>query len=132
MRTVGIVSVLIFLFSPLVYGEDDRGSLGKIIAEIDTYRNKTVALNLRLKHLDRIFEKIVFYDGENIDIEFDISGKEKKKALSGDLLNLHEGMLYTVTFRVIGTGNLGGLLGEVEGFKPVIIDFIPENEKGAD
>lgn len=132
MKIIRITAVLLFLFYPMVYGEDERGSLGKIIAEIDTYKDRTVTLNLRLKHLDRIFEKIVFYDNENIDIEFDISGKERKKALSGDLLNLHEGMLYSVKFRVIGTGNLGGLLGEVEEFKPVIIDFIPQNGAGTD
>lgn len=102
----------------------------KIIASIDNYKGETVTLNLRLKYLDRIFEKIIFYDSENIDIEFDISGKERKKALANDLMNLHEGMLYYVKFKVIYTGNLGGLLGEIESFKPVILENIPQSENG--
>ncbi|HPF07200.1 MAG TPA: hypothetical protein PK293_14265 [Spirochaetota bacterium] len=131
MRIARLLLFIVFI-SAAVYGEDKEGSLGKIIAEIDNYKDKTVTLELRLKHLDRIFEKIVFYDSENIDIEFDISGKERKKALARDLLNLHEGMLYSVTFRVIGSGNLGGLLGEIQGFKPIVIEIIPEKAAGSD
>ena len=41
-------------------------------------------------------------------------------------------MIYSVTFRVIGTGNLGGLLGEVQGFRPYFIDKIPDNGGGSD
>ncbi|HOP63583.1 MAG TPA: hypothetical protein PK358_03810 [Spirochaetota bacterium] len=114
------------------YGEDGQGSLIKIISEIDSYRDKIITMNLRLKHYDRIFEKISFYDSENIDIEFDISGKERKKALAADMMNLHEGMLYSVTFRVVDTGNFGGLLGEVQGFTPVVLDLIPQNGKTGD
>ncbi|HPJ42123.1 MAG TPA: hypothetical protein P5120_08435 [Spirochaetota bacterium] len=131
MRIARLLLFIVFI-SAAVYGEDKEGSLGKIIAEIDNYKDKTVTLELRLKHLDRIFEKIVFYDSDNIDIEFDISGKERKKALARDLLNLHEGMLYSVTFRVIGSGNLGGLLGEIQGFKPIVIEIIPEKAAGSD
>jgi len=131
MRIARLLLFIVFI-SAAVYGEDKEGSLGKIIAEIDNYKDKTVTLELRLKHLDRIFEKIVFYDSENIDIEFDISGKERKKALARDLLNLHEGMLYSVTFRVIGSGNLGGLLGEIQAFKPIVIEIIPEKAAGSD
>ncbi|HOP28121.1 MAG TPA: hypothetical protein PKZ64_01020 [Spirochaetota bacterium] len=131
MRIARLLLFIVFI-SAAVYGEDKEGSLGKIIAEIDNYKDKTVTLELRLKHLDRIFEKIVFYDSDNIDIEFDISGKERKKALARDLLNLHEGMLYSVTFRVIGSGNLGGLLGEIQAFKPIVIEIIPEKAAGSD
>ena len=131
MRIARLLLFIVFI-SAAVYGEDKEGSLGKIIAEIDNYKDQTITLELRLKHLDRIFEKIVFYDSENIDIEFDISVKERKKALARDLLNLHEGMLYSVTFRVIGSGNLGGLLGEIQGFKPIVIEIIPEKAAGSD
>ena len=130
MRIARLLLFIVFI-SAAVYGEDKEGSLGKIIAEIDNYKDQTITLELRLKHLDRIFEKIVFYDSENIDIEFDISVKERKKALARDLLNLHEGMLYSVTFRVIGSGNLGGLLGEIQGFKPIVIEIIPEKAAGS-
>lgn len=131
MRLRILILLLLFASATLCL-EDREGSIGKIISEIDNYKDKTVTLQLRLKHLDRIFEKITFYDSENIDVEFDISGKERKKMLARDLLNLHEGMIYSVTFRVIGTGNLGGLLGEVQGFRPFFIDKIPENGGGSD
>ena len=83
-------------------------------------------MRLRLRNVDNVFEKIVFYDADNIDIEFDISDKQKRKTLYNDLLNIHEGMLYEVKFTIIGNGTLGGLIGELQGFSPVIIEKIPE------
>lgn len=132
MKIFRIVCIMLFLSISALSGEDEQGSLGKIISDIDNYKDRTVTLKLRLRNIDRIFEKIIFYDSDNIDIEFDISGKERRKALAGDMLNLHEGMFYSVTFRVIGTGNLGGLIGEIEKFKPIIIDFIPQESEAAD
>ena len=82
-------------------------------------------MQLKLKQIDRIFEKIIFYDSENIDIEFDISAKDVKKKLEKDMLNIHEGMLYRVTFIVTGTGNLGGLIGNIQSFTPVFLEKIP-------
>ncbi len=132
MRIGQLIMAILLFFATAVYGEDESSDLGKIIAGIDTYKDRTVTLNLRLKQVDRIFEKIVFYDSSNIDIEFDISGKERKKALASDLLNIHEGMLYSVTFKVIGAGSLGGVLGEIESFKPVIVDLIPRDSSRND
>lgn len=100
-------------------------TISNVIAEIDSYRNRSITINLRLKQVDRIFEKIIFYDSENIDIEFDISTKEVKKKLQKDMLNTHEGLLYRVNFVVKGTGNLGGLIGELESFTPVFLEKIP-------
>lgn len=122
-----IVFSLLVCFSTLVYAGDGGVKLiSEIISGIDSYKDKTVELDLRLKYLDRIFEKIIFYDADNIDVEFDISGKEKRKILADDMLNIHEGMLYRVKFRVIGAGSLGGLTGDLLGFSPVIIEKIPE------
>jgi len=132
MKIIIKLFIVLLMVSSSGYGEDGQGSLIKIISEIDSYRDKIITMNLRLKHYDRIFEKISFYDSENIDIEFDISGKERKKALAADMMNLHEGMLYSVTFRVVDTGNFGGLLGEVQGFTPVVLDLIPQNGKTGD
>jgi hypothetical protein len=83
MRLRILILLLLFASATLCL-EDREGSIGKIISEIDNYKDKTVTLQLRLKHLDRIFEKITFYDSENIDVEFDISGKERKKMLARD------------------------------------------------
>ena len=115
--------ILLFLSSPLYSG--DNLTISSIVSEIESYRNKSITMTLKLKYIDRIFEKIVFYDSENIDIEFDISGKELKKRLNRDLLNVHEGMAYRVSFTITGTGHLGGLVGDIEGFKPAFLDKIP-------
>jgi hypothetical protein len=123
-RVNSITIVLMAVF--FLYAENEKIIISEIITNIDNYRNKTLTVNLKLKYIDRIFEKIIFYDSENVDVEFDISGKIKRKALSADLLNIHEGMLYSVKFTVIGTGTLGGLTGDLIEFTPLIFDKIPE------
>jgi len=100
--------------------------LTEIAVNINAYKTKTVTLRLRLKHVDRIFEKIIFYDKKNHDIEFDISARNIKKRIAPDMLNLHEGMDYNVTFIVQNVGNLGGIIAELKGFKPVILDAVPD------
>jgi len=114
---------VVFLSLPLYSG--NNLTISSIVSEIESYRNKSITMTLKLKYIDRIFEKIVFYDSENIDIEFDISGKELKKRLQKDMLNVHEGMIYRVSFSVTGTGHLGGLMGDLEGFKPAFLEKIP-------
>ena len=118
-----LIAFLIIL--PLILQADIDLTISKIVYEIDVYQNKPVNMTLKLKQVDKIFEKIIFYDSENIDIEFDISGKETKKRLRNDMLNLHEGMAYRVSFIVTGTGNLGGLIGILESFTPLFLDKIP-------
>ncbi len=118
-----LIAFLIIL--PLILQADIDLTISKIVYEIDVYQNKPVNMTLKLKQVDKIFEKIIFYDSENIDIEFDVSGKEAKKRLRNDMLNLHEGMAYRVSFIVTGTGNLGGLIGILESFTPLFLDKIP-------
>jgi len=122
-----IITVFILLITTLTFSADNENILiSEIIANIDNYKNNTIRINLRLKYVDWIFEKIIFYDSENIDVEFDISGKTKRKELSDDLINIHEGMMYRVKFLVIGAGMSGGLTGDLKEFTPVIFDKIPE------
>jgi hypothetical protein len=122
-----ICFIICLLINLSLNSEDGTMTISKIIAEIDSYRNKTVTMNMRLKYVDYIFEKIFFYDSDNADIEFDISGKSKRKELANDLINIHEGMVYRVRFTVIGTGALGGLTGDLIEFAPLIIDKIPDD-----
>ena len=122
-----IITIIALLFTASLYPADNENILlSEIIADIENYKNRVVTVNLRLKYIDKIFERIVFYDGENADIEFDISGKEKRKQLAGNLINIHEGMIYRVRFTAIGAGPIGGLTGELHEFIPVIFDKIPE------
>ncbi len=117
--------IVFLIILPLMLQADTDLTISEIVYKIDVYQNKSVNMILKLKQVDRIFEKIIFYDSENIDIEFDISGKEAKKWLRNDMLNLHEGMAYRVSFIVTGTGNLGGLIGILESFTPLFLDKIP-------
>ncbi len=99
--------------------------LAEIASAVDSYRSKTVTLRLRLKRVDVIFEKIIFYDRKNHDIEFDMSSREIKKRLSADMLNIHEGVVYLVTFTVRDRGNLGEVIGDLLGFRPAFLDAVP-------
>ena len=128
LGTRGIICFIILIFGAVcIHAEEGTGTtLSRVSAEIDAYKGRIITLELRLKVIDRIFEKITFYDSDNHDIEFDVSGRSIKKKLRDKLLNSHEGMLYLVTFRVEGAGKLGGLTGELEDFSPVILEKIPE------
>ncbi len=97
----------------------------EIITDITAYKNKTISMKLKLKNIDYIFEKIIFYDPKNIDIEFDFSSKELQKKLKNDFLNAHEGMDYIVMFTVKDSGNLGRITADLESFKPAILDILP-------
>jgi hypothetical protein len=125
-----LVIALLFLAAGLYSQDkkaaDERGVLLAVIAgNIAAYQSKTVTLRLKLKHVDRIFEKITFYDRKNIDIEFDISSKKIKERIAADMLNIHEGMEYNVTFVVEKAGTLGAIIAELKGFKPVFLDAVP-------
>ncbi len=103
----------------------DEPMLRVIAAEIDAYRSRTVTLTLKLKRVDDVFEKIVFYDGNNHDIEFDISPRETRKKIARDMRNLHPGAAYRVTFIVRDRGSLGEVIGDIVGFRPAFLDALP-------
>ncbi len=122
-----IIIIIALLFTASLYPAGNENILiSEVIADIENYKNRVLTVNLRLKYVDKIFERIIFYDSENADIEFDISGKVKRKQLAGNLVNIHEGMIYRVKFTVIGAGVIGGLTGDLNEFIPVIFDVIPE------
>jgi hypothetical protein len=130
--------LIITLFYVYLYPQDRQDQreaqvknplLTEIAASIDSYKSKTITLRLKLKHVDKIFEKITFYDAKNHDIEFDISTRQIKKKLAVDMLNLHEGLDYNVTFTVQNIGNLGQIIAELKGFKPVLLDSVPDTIK---
>ncbi len=130
-----LISILLLFISISSYPQDINEAAEKkillsvIAGNINNYKSKTITLHLKLKHVDTIFEKITFYDKKNHDIEFDISDRFLKKRIAPDILNLHEGMEYNVTFIVQNVGNLGQIIGELKGFKPVVLEKVPEKGK---
>ena len=122
-----ITVFLLFLSWQLLGQEVLNIQLNDIVADISKYKNSTITMKLKLKLLDNTFEKIVFYDKKNHDIEFDISSKKVKRRLKRNMLNLHEGLDYNVTFKVIDVGNLGLVVGDLMKFSPSLFDALPEN-----
>jgi hypothetical protein len=134
MKKVKIIILTILIIFPALYcysqeinESDNKGILlNEIVGNIANYKSKTITLRLKLKHVDAIFEKLTFYDRKNHDIEFDISDRYLKKRIATDMYNLHEGMDYNVTFIVQNVGNLGQIIAELKGFKPLILEAVPE------
>ena len=118
-----VVPVVFFTFAAA--GNDQPDSLTEIVENIEDYRGTAVTMQLRLKYLDRVFGKVVFYDKDNIDIEFDISSPREQRRLAGEILNLHRGVYYNVRFMVRDVGALGLVIGDVKSFKPVALDSLP-------
>jgi|GEM_PF-476747 len=100
-------------------------ALSTIAGAIETYRNKGVTMTLRLKIYDTVFDKIVFYDENNHDIEFPVEVKKIPKSLKRQLINLHNGMLYRVTFTVRSVGALGLVTGDLVSFTPLVMERLP-------
>ncbi len=127
-----IRAALIILAAAYVYGmpfsfsqDIENISINELIKNIEKFRKKKITLTLKLKGIDNIFEKIVFYDKKKSEIEFDISSKDAKGRISQDMLNIHEGMDFNVTFIVNGVGNLGWIIADLISFKPVVLDKLP-------
>jgi hypothetical protein len=99
--------------------------LAEIAARIGEYKNKTVTLKLKLKQVDRIFEKICFYDGKNHDIEFDVSSIDTKKLIISNMDDIHEGMVYLVTFKIRNVGKNNEVVADLLSFKPALLDSLP-------
>ena len=100
-------------------------ALVDIADHIDKFKNKQLSIILRLKQIDYVFEKIVFYDKNNHDIIFDFSDKKLKKKIKDFNKSLHEGLKYKVSFKVLDVAGDEYILGELITFSPVFLDKIP-------
>ena len=86
-------------------------------------------MTLKFKHLDNLFGKIYFYDRKNYDIVFDMTLQSTMREYRTEILNLHEGLDYSVTFLFNGVGNIGLITGELISFTPVILSSLPDGDK---
>ncbi|TAL30462.1 MAG: hypothetical protein EPN93_19610 [Spirochaetes bacterium] len=125
-----LVSLCMLLFAltgvPGPAGAYENITLGELAEKMDSWKGKTITLRLKLKLVDYIFRKIVFYDRKNYDLEFDIAPRMKDEAFASMLLNAREGAEYLVTFEVQRLGNLGYVVGDIRGFTPVALEKLPE------
>jgi hypothetical protein len=102
--------------------------LNELAGASEEYEGKKITLILKFKTLDRIFNKIYFYDRKNIDIVFDIAIQADMAEYTNEILNLREGMDYSVTFLFDGMGNIGLIKGELIRFTPVILSKLPRSQ----
>jgi hypothetical protein len=105
--------------------ENPDNSLVTIAASIDSYKGKTMSMILRLRNTDYGMERIIFYDADNVDIVFDITGYAKNKKLKGNLLNAREGVRFNVSFIVKEVNPDGLISGELIEFTPFFIEKLP-------
>ena len=120
-----VFSCLFFSVAVLLAQEKNIESLYDIASSADDYVDKNVVMALKLRNINKIFFTITFYDGNNHDISFDISDNKTWKKFEKQLLNVHEGMNYKVSFIVKGRGNPALLSAELISFEPLILEIIP-------
>lgn len=127
-RFVAVLSLFLVLIVPVVHSamEYEDILLNDIAVNISKYKGTTLTLRLRLKYLDTVFNKLVFYDRKNTDIEFDVETAMKDKKDGNAFLNLHNGMEYLVTFTINDIGKMGVLIGELGEFVPLALLRLPE------
>jgi len=123
-----ILSFQIFLFAEenqLQKKQNEILTFSQIVEYIQNYKNKEVIIVLRLKYVDNIFYRVVFYDENNHDIEFDISEKIKNIKFKNEMKNLHRGMKYKVKFNIRGVGNLNYILADLLSFESIVLEKLP-------
>ena len=101
MKTALIIIIIFSLNVCYLYSQNFEDILlSDIIKNAEKYNNKKIILKLRLKNIDNIFNKIIFYDRKNYDIIFDIYELKKKKEFRKQSLNIREGLEYIVEFLI--------------------------------
>ena len=120
---------LLFFFSVSV-GQNARKkeikSLQSIVANPQKYVKQIVTMTLKLKSFKLPKYDpwvIIFYDTLNHDIIFFIEPLQDKKRLKKNTLNLHRGVLYTVTFKVKKTFD-SRILADLISFSPYYLKKI--------
>ena len=87
-------------------------------------KGQRMTMELRLRNIDTVMEKIWFYDRENVDIVFDIHRWEKNPVFVRSMENAHPGILYRVVFSPENVMSQGTLEGKLESFEPVFLEKI--------
>jgi hypothetical protein len=96
-------------------------AVGESIAAM---KGQALTMDLRLRNIDRVMEKIWFYDKENVDVVFDITGFLKNPVLVSSMADAHPGVVYRVMFTPESVMQQGTLEGRLQSFSPVFLDKI--------
>lgn len=97
-------------------------TLSSLAESISSSKGQRTVMELKLRNIDLVMEKIWFYDKENIDIVFDIRRWEKNPVLVRSMDNAHPGVRYRVAFSPESVMEQGTLEGKLESFEPVFLD----------
>jgi hypothetical protein len=125
-KTVLILLIIYMIAVNSIDAQDKpENSLVAISSSIDSYKGRTLSMILRLRNTDYVMERIVFYDADNVDIVFDITGFRKNKKLKSCLLNAREGVRFSVNFIVREINPDGLVAGELMDFTPLFIEKMP-------
>jgi hypothetical protein len=99
-------------------------TLAVVESGLGNYRGKELHLHLRLKNADLVMEKIWFYDTENVDIVFDLTGYEKDQKLSDSMVDAHPGVVYDVICIPESMSRGGVMTGKLISFEPLFLEKI--------
>jgi len=121
-----IVMSFLYLFNMVDAQDEKQNRLTPVISEVEKYNGKIIQMSMKLRDVDYVMEKITFYDSDNMDVVFDISGYNKRNSkLRKYMRNVIPGALYRVRFTVKSVDPDGALMGELESFWPEFSEKIP-------
>ncbi|HPJ38181.1 MAG TPA: hypothetical protein PLT75_07040 [Spirochaetota bacterium] len=120
-----LLACIVCYESTVVSQNNNSLLLHDITRESGKYRGKKITATLRFKNIDFVFNSITFYDNKNIDISFDISIHKAMIEYQLEMLNLHRGLEYKVSFLVNDVDNQGVINGELISFIPLLLYKLP-------
>jgi len=120
-----LLACIVCYESTVVSQNNNSFLLHDITRESGKYRGKKITATLRFKNIDFVFNSITFYDKKNIDISFDISIHKAMIEYQLEMLNLHRGLEYKVSFLVNDVDNQGVINGELISFIPLLLYKLP-------
>ncbi len=130
-----IIVIFFLLCSPLATQEGtaseenssgpERVLLSTITSEIEQYRGQQKKLILRLQHVYTDRAEVSFYDEENTNIYFDITGYREIPAYTQSLKHSYRGREYVVTCTIRDVDSDGDIVAELIRFEPYSLYQLP-------
>ncbi|MFW6366040.1 MAG: hypothetical protein ACOC2H_06155 [Spirochaetota bacterium] len=99
--------------------------LSEIVQNIDTYRSQRLQLVLRLQHIYTGRATVSFYDEENRNITFDITGYGENPDYRDSLKHVWRGREYVVSCTVTDVDDEGDIRARLIRFEPYSLYSLP-------